>query len=164
MATGADQLLQPGYRCPLVHAGIGDVYPLLVGRHYVGLVITLAKLAPQIQAAALLVLDGDLHKVRGDVAKIGDRLHLGVRAAHQGFQMILHRLPDRRTGRRAGDDDMLARQTRQPTDDGQAQGITQQRLDPIDLFSRAGRKMYPLLRHGGNHLGEQGSVVIPPAI
>lgn len=37
----------------------------------------------------------------------------------------------------------------------------QQRLDPIDLFSRAGRKMYPLLRHGGNHLGKQGSVVIP---
>lgn len=37
----------------------------------------------------------------------------------------------------------------------------QQLLDPIDLFSRAGRKMYPLLRHGGNHLGEQGSVVIP---
>ncbi|WP_219595823.1 hypothetical protein, partial [Aeromonas caviae] len=38
----------------------------------------------------------------------------------------------------------------------------QQRLDPIHLFSRAGRKMYPLLRHGGNHLGKQGSVVIPP--
>lgn len=175
------------------HAGIGDVYPLLVGRHYVGLVITLAKLAPQIQAAALLVLDGDLHNVRGDVAKIGDRLHLGVGATHQGFQMIRHLLPDRRAGRRAGDDDMLARQTLQPTDDGQAQGVTQQRLidvaplvldaggavfqdpeiralrpqphlDPVDLFSRAGRKIYPLLRHGGNHLGEQGSVVIPPAI
>ncbi|WP_410487830.1 hypothetical protein [Aeromonas caviae] len=100
--------------------------------------------------------------------------------------MIRHLLPDRR----AGDDDMLARQTLQPTDDDQAQGITQQRLidvaplvldaggavsqdpeiralrpqqrlDPIDLFSRAGRKMYPLLRHGGNHLGKQGSVVIP---
>ncbi|MFM5079433.1 hypothetical protein [Aeromonas caviae] len=176
-----------------MHVGIGDVYPLLVGRHYAGFVIKLVMLAPQIQAATLLVIDGDLHNVRGDVTKIGDRLHLGVRAAHQGFQMILHRLPDRRTGRRAGDDDMLARQTRQPTDDGQAQGITQQRLidvaplvldaggavsqdpeiralrpqprlDPIDLFSRAGRKMYPLLRHGGNHLGEQGSVVIPPAI
>lgn len=189
MATGADQLLQPGHRCPLVHADIGDVYQLLVGRHYVGLVITLAKLAPQIQAAALLVIEGDLHNVRGDVAKIGDRLHLGVGATHQGFQMIRHLLPDRR----AGDDDMLARQTRQPTDDGQAQGVTQQRLidvaplvldaggavfqdpeiralrpqphlDPIDLFSRAGRKMYPLLRHGGNHLGKQGSVVIPPAI
>ncbi len=193
MATGADQLLQPGHRCPLVHAGIGDVYPLLVGRHYVGLVITLAKLAPQIQAAALLVIEGDLHNVRGDVAKIGDRLHLGVGATHQGFQMIRHLLPDRRAGRRAGDDDMLARQTLQPTDDGQAQGVTQQRLidvaplvldaggavfqdpeiralrpqphlDPVDLFSRAGRKIYPLLRHGGNHLGEQGSVVIPPAI
>lgn len=193
MASGADQLLQPGHRCPLVHAGIGDVYPLLVGRHYVGLVITLAKLAPQIQAATLLVLDGDLHNVRGDVTKIGDRLHLGVGATHQGFQMIRHRLPDRRAGRRAGDDDMLARQTRQPTDDGQALGVVQQRLidvaplvldaggavfqdpeiralrpqphlDPVDLFSRAGRKIYPLLRHGGNHLGEQGSVVIPPAI
>ncbi len=191
MTTGADQLLQPGHRCPLVHAGIGDVYPLLVGRHYIGLVITLAKLAPQIQAAALLVIEGDLHKVRGDVAKIGDRLHLGVGATHQGFQMIRHLLPDRRAGRRAGDDDMLTRQTLQPTDDGQAQGVTQQRLidvaplvldaggtvfqdpeiralrpqprlDPVDLFSRAGRKMYPLLRHGGNHLGEQGSVVIPP--
>ncbi len=193
MTTGADQLLQPGHRCPLVHAGIGDVYPLLVGRHYAGLVITLAKLAPQIQAATLLVLNSDLHNVRGDVTKIGDRLHLGVRAAHQGFQMIRHRLPDRRAGRRAGDDDMLARQIRQPTDDGQALGVTQQQLidvaplvldaggavfqdpeiralrpqphlDPVDLFSRAGRKMYPLLRHGSNHLGEQGSVVIPPAI
>ncbi|MFM4772208.1 hypothetical protein [Aeromonas caviae] len=143
-----------------MHASIGDVYPLLVGRHYAGFVIKLVMLAPQLQAAPLLVIDGDLHKVRGDVAKIGDRLHLGVRAAHQGFQMIRHLLPDRR----AGDDDMLARQTRQPTDDGQAQGVVQQRLDPVDLFSRAGRKMYPLLRHGGNHLGEQGSVVIPPAI
>ena len=74
MATGADQLLQPGPRCPLVHAGIGDVYPLLVGRHYAGFVIKLVMLAPQLQAAPLLVIDGDLHNVRGDVAKIGDCL------------------------------------------------------------------------------------------
>ena len=52
--------------------------------------------------------------VRGDVAKIGDRLHLGVGATHQGFQMIRHLLPDRRAGRRAGDA-MLARRNA-PTD------------------------------------------------
>ena len=71
MTTGADQLLQPWPPSSLVHASIGDVYPLLVGRHYVGLRHhTPAKLAPQIQAATLLVIEGDLHKVRGDSATV----------------------------------------------------------------------------------------------
>ncbi|MOA29371.1 hypothetical protein D3C78_1503810 [compost metagenome] len=123
MFADPDQRLQPSHCGALVHPRIGDIDPVLLGHHYIGIVIEGIELASDVRATPLLVIDGDLDEIGADLVKVPNGFDLAVGAAHQLFQVGRDILSDEGELGGAGDGDVRARHPRELRYDGQPQAV-----------------------------------------